>query len=492
MNGENNGNNNYNDDASNQWWGTLSSSLTVLQNSHKNFKTFFIEDEGHCSFGLYYGFLQEEFGNWVGSVFKEKSLLGKQRPALLSFLFAILIGSIVSFGLKTTNRSRKNVEVDNSELLEEGAVVKRPKSLLPQWFSSRFGICPLTAGYMTALTVHFATMILTDKFAHPLINPSMGPSAKVLSSYGINNPTLVVYDFEIWRLITSAFLSSGIISYILVMTFCWKYVKYIEERINDSSFFCVISSLLVCGYNLVYACLREGASCGNIALVIGINAFSVTMVARRADLGREQSPIFFPSPWIATGALYLFASVILPFNNWIMLSSALVIGICLGRFTIVDGNEILRENSMLSTPHLRLNKKIIGGMLLFYSLLFGLLVARIRRPDRLYENPYYTGCNLMYTDKAADIISMFTGDNDRRFLNENQNDTPICAEFCIPHIVSYGTEWGVERYLGTSLQHGLCEDVGFSDFFVAKTFSYWSFSLDVELFYTSNNYDDAE
>ena len=492
MNG-NNGDNNYDEDESNQWWENLSSSLTTLQASHGNFKTFFIDDEeGHCSFGLYYGFLQEGFGEWVGSVLKEKLVLGKQRPAVISLIFAIVFGTGITIGLIKSKRHKNNVEVDESELLEEARSVKKPKSLLPRWFSSRFMICPITAGYMGAITFYFLAMILTNVFAHPLINPSLGPSAKALSSHGINNPTLIVYDLEIWRLITSTFLSSGVIAYFVVMIFCWKYLRYIEERLNDTLLFTLILSLLVLGFNLIYACLREGASCGSIAMVIGMNAFSITMVKRRVDEGREQSPIFFPSPWIATGFVFILASVILPFNNWIMLGSAILLGFLLGQSVQVTGKERIPESSNLSNSAVVFSKKALSGFLLFYSFLFSLLVMRVIRPDRLYENPYYTGCNLMYTDKATDIVSKFSGGdgNDQRYLNNNNNESPICAEFCIPHIASYGTEWGVERYLGITLEHGLCEDAGFSDFFIAKTFTYWSFTLDVELFYSSSDYGD--
>jgi hypothetical protein len=60
----------------------------------------------------------------------------------------------------------------------------------------------------------------------------------------------------------------------------------------------------------------------------------------------------------------------------------------------------------------------------------------------------------------------------------------MCAEFCIPHIASRFVKIGVDK-LGVPIQRGQCQDVGYDERVADKTFAYMSYSLDVEVYYSS-------
>jgi Pectinacetylesterase len=57
-------------DPENEWFNVLTSSFRKIQKQHKNVATYFIESEGHCSFGLYYAMLEESFQEWAYNIVK--------------------------------------------------------------------------------------------------------------------------------------------------------------------------------------------------------------------------------------------------------------------------------------------------------------------------------------------------------------------------------------------------------------------------------------
>ena len=473
---------NYDDDDSDTWWTYLSSSLSSLENTHKNFKAFYREDEeGHCSFGLHYGFMQDDFGSWVGSIFKEDEVLGKRRPSVALFIFSTLFGLGVSVGLL---KKADKVEVDSVDLLQNRPQLKETRlSMIPIWLESHVQNSPITIGYMCTLTLYFWSMIFASSFTNILDNPSIGPTAGVLSSFGINNPSLVVYDFHWWRPFSAIIVCSGLLTYLIVMFICWKHSRQLEERLSNSYVLCQVAFMVSTGSNLIYASTRDGASCGSVSFVLGLNAFSISMAKRGLAIDQEDGALLFPSPWISTFFICLISCVVFPFNNWVLICSSVLLGIIIARFIDV-------EEGINAYEKMKINRKFLSAFIILSSLLFMTLILRLRKPDRLYENPYFTGCNQMFTDKAAEIVSMFSGDNGQerlRKLNDSMDGQAICAQMCVPHIASSGAEWGIERYLGVTLMHGTCEDIGYSDFYVAKTLSYFSYSLDVELFYLFND-----
>eukprot|EP00536_Pseudo-nitzschia_multiseries_P009621 jgi/Psemu1/201170/e_gw1.273.37.1 len=64
------GNNNI-DDYESQWYSELTKSVKYIKRRHSNVKSFWMESEGHCSFGLYYALQEETFGDFASSVFRE-------------------------------------------------------------------------------------------------------------------------------------------------------------------------------------------------------------------------------------------------------------------------------------------------------------------------------------------------------------------------------------------------------------------------------------
>merc|ERR1712161_45034 len=64
-------------------WNDLTSSTDTIKNNHKNVDTFFIDGEGHCTLGLYYGLQVEGFEDWTENIFK-MSVLPSDTPSSTS------------------------------------------------------------------------------------------------------------------------------------------------------------------------------------------------------------------------------------------------------------------------------------------------------------------------------------------------------------------------------------------------------------------------
>ena len=100
-------------------------------------------------------------------------------------------------------------------------------------------------------------MIFSEGLTHPLDNPSLGPSAKILSSFGINNPSLVVHEFHLYRLISSNFLCSGILTYFITISALLRCVKDVEKLLGNSNHFMFAIMIIAFGSNLLYSCLGK-------------------------------------------------------------------------------------------------------------------------------------------------------------------------------------------------------------------------------------------
>ena len=75
---------NGNDDGeSSIWWNNLTTSIDTIKINHKNVDTFFIDGEGHCTLGLYYGLQVEGFEDWAENIFK-MSVLPSDTPSATS------------------------------------------------------------------------------------------------------------------------------------------------------------------------------------------------------------------------------------------------------------------------------------------------------------------------------------------------------------------------------------------------------------------------
>jgi len=77
-----------------------------------------------------------------------------------------------------------------------------------------------------------------------------------------------------------------------------------------------------------------------------------------------------------------------------------------------------------------------------------------------------------------------------RWLGENEHDDLDfqCAAFCIPHLITPMFKHATKRK-GVPIHKGTCQDQGYSSKILDKTFSAFSYSLDVELY--GSTYDDG-
>jgi hypothetical protein len=192
-----------------------------------------------------------------------------------------------------------------------------------------------------------------------------------------------------------------------------------------------------------------------------------------------------------------------------MLLSAILLGTIFAKFLLEEEEESQRTNASsvseedewldhagddnMSSTNYSIRRRPLFVFSGIYGILFVVLVARLRQPDRLYQNAFYTGCTLLHTDEVGTVMNYVDNDRRRRGLEEGDNDFDydnMCAEFCVPNIAALGTVFRVYLVVGLQLQKGQCQDLGCEDHLVDKTFSFATYSLDVEIFTQSNNYDD--
>ena len=91
-------------DYESQWYSELTSSLDMIQAKHKNVETYWINDEGHCSFGLYYALQNDGFADWAGGIFQESAVTMAPRPAIGAFFVSLLVGFGLAVGILFASR----------------------------------------------------------------------------------------------------------------------------------------------------------------------------------------------------------------------------------------------------------------------------------------------------------------------------------------------------------------------------------------------------
>ena len=470
-----------------QWWSELSASLTTIQNKHANVKTFFIDEEQHCSFGLYYPLQQDGFEEWAGDIFAESRVLGHTSHSVPLFLLSIVLGSLLAAGALYSQKQQRQIDdMDDGIFLKDSDDEHTQRLVRARLLGilGRFKSYPVTSGYFLAVTLYFWIMIICEGFAHPINNPSLGPSAIVLNSYGINNPSIIVYKTQMFRLITSSFLCSGLLTYAMAVICLWCFVKPLEETIGSTNFG-LLCGTVVLGTNLVYAVFANGASCSSMALILGLNTFSI-MVRRKMKEGNCM--ITFTSIFFA-----MLLSVVFTFNSWFMLVLAIMLGLISPQvlFDISEnfsaGDDDVSEVRK-ARPKFKLNKKPLYFVAAFYGVIFLILLLRLPRPNKLYLQPYYTGCCLQYSDGIDYLEANFnSGEGERRFAEDGDYQN-LCAQFCVPHLASRLVVFGTQRF-NLPITSGTCEANGYDEHLTDKTFNFATYSLDVEI-YTKSGYED--
>ena len=483
-------------DDQSQWYGELTSSLSTVQKQHKNVATFWIESEGHCSFGLYYPLQEDGFADWASQIIREQRM-GNSTHAPAFFFLSVAIGALVFVGAYyARRRSSREIGVINSEGFLEDATIADDDTFA-KGSSASSGFCeslaksvitfPITASYTLTLSLYFIIMLISQGFVHPLNNPSLGPSAISLSHFGINNPSLVVYRGQVYRLLVSSFLCSGVLTYLIVLLCLWFFARPLEKMLHNHLQFGSVFVLLMLGTNIFFALVSSGASCSSVALAIGLNMVYIILRRRLEDssiVGITISTIF----------VTLLVVFVFPFNSWKMLLIGIIVGTLISMFVITIASKepsMIQddglENTKLDVNPVKLSRRGLSGFCGILLLMFLVLLFRIRRPNKLYMEPYYTGCNVMYAagDDVANVMSMYGSSFRRRLEDDN-----ICAQFCIPHLASKLTVFGAQRLLSLPLVLGECEDIGYDVHMADKTVQVSGYSLDFEIFTMSESEED--
>ena len=481
------------DDVIDQFWKEYTNSLNFIQQKHANVQTYFIDGEGHCSFGLYYALQTDGFNDWASPIVRENFIIGKSRPSLKSFLCGLCLSLSILFGILYASQKRKPIQLQDVILLNNQ--MKTP-SFLQTYMDSltnfllRFKSCPITITYAFMISFYFISMLIVGGITHPLNNPSLGPNAVTLSSFGINNPTLIVYNYENWRLLSSSFLCSGIITYTVAILCLRTYVRHFEAQLKDTKLFVVIFTLILLGSNLIYASVASGASCSSMAVVLGLNASSIAL---RNKISNCEDQNNIQVSWKMQIFLFIFVSLLFPFNSFIILISATAIGYFLTPMVVSDNDINSEDDTNVESRDDSIFQELpkvawmtTNMILLSYGIIFVALLSHLVKPDIKYKYPLLTGCEMVYSTDVSDFVGNYIQSNNERYLEEDES---MCAQLCVPHLIFRPMFWGSHQFTSFSIQHGLCEDNGYDVHVADKTFHEYTITLDVELYYKSE-YED--
>jgi hypothetical protein len=470
---------NDNDDGEGSWSNDMLTSLETVQEEYSNVNVFEIDGQGHCSFGLQYALQEDGFDDFATSIISEQQLLRKTASSVPYFTLSLALGSLlfVTASLARAKNQKQSAEASSdafkSDLIpkqswkDKAAFVVGP--LLP--YVQKYEKCPITSGLFLTTSLYFVFMLLSGGFEHPLNNPSLGPPASTLSTFGINNPTLIVSKDQFLRLFTSNFLCSGILTYLIFARHVFKCMRHVEAALSSNIVFGAVLLAIGIGSNLVYTLFGEGASCGSIALGLGMNVFSIAMSKK---YGFEQQ---FPRLWGTVFFHTLVAVTIFPFNSWIMIVAAMVIG-ALASQSIVKMDDYFSMQSQFD----RFSKVALGVISVIYVILFIVIASNVPTPDSHYQYPYLTGCSMMYTSDLDAVLQDFGGG--RRKLGDYDG---FCAQFCVPHLIDKPFYLGVGRFTGYDMTQGMCEEIGYDEHVADKTITYFGYSLDIEAFSVSSD-----
>ena len=410
---------------------------------HKNVDFYVIDSEGHCSFGLYYPLQEEGFQSWASPIVKEGSFVGNRRVSTACFFFSLAMGGFIILLIRRMRwkaSGEKELLSDGDDAcstqarrLSSGYILSTFRPLL-----TRFEKCPFSAAYILASTIYFLAMILSQGFAHPLDNPTLGPSAAGLSAFGINNAALVVYEMQHFRMLTANFVYSGFITFVAGIVTLYR--TGVESYMMDAGhpfwhFPFVALSVAGCA-NLVYDCLGNGASCSGLALSLGLHAF---WTATQRRLGNSSSTFSAP---IGTSAL-LFAigcTPLFPFDSCLVMAASVMSGLCLGFFLTTGeecGAELGGEAPKISnetSKTISVDWRFAKGMGLLYGLLYTVILFRVPAPAASGLHPSLTGCRLVYADQIDDIAKAYSGGNGGGDGEDWFDGQSLCAQLCLPHI----------------------------------------------------------
>jgi len=485
-------------DYEQEWWEELTTAIESVENDYPNTHTYWMEGDNHCSFGLYYPLLEDGFDDWAGAIVKERS------PRLNlgvsgTFLLALALGSGLMWMTMRQGRKKDSPRNDGFVKMDDdqsGTAVSRSRL----WTTQRLeGLSswPMTAGYLFIITVHCAITFVRARFAHPFENPSLGPTALGLSKYGILNPSMIVYKYQILRILSSACLCSGVLTYLLAAMSLFWVIRPLEQRVPRGHFAIVLGLLMIVPSAIYSWSIDGGATCAANTVILGL--WMVDAIWRK-QAGRNVC-------CLGTGIVFfsILLSVLFPFNSWILIVATLVTSVVIGTLLIKASGDEREPN--LETPTVGVSgtqyamNKMGVLSLAALALVAWLALMVVRKPAQLYaEHPYYTGCDLKYADDIYDYVKAYYGDERRLWTRQLGKDDKednddgyannFCAQFCVPHVASKGVHIGAQRFFDLTVKKGTCEQAGYTMFVVEKTFEYASYSQDVEIYSSTNVFDD--
>ena len=475
------------------WTNHLESSLSTIQGEYSNVDVFYINGNGHCSFGLEYALQEDGFDEFALNIMKEQQIARKTASSFPFFSLSAALGLLLAL-TASISRSKREKVVSNEYTIEasEPSPQKSKWSLFKRSITAllnpilplvqRYEKCPITSGIFLTVTLYFIFMLIEGGFDHPFNNPSLGPSATTLSTYGINNPTLIVEKKQVIRLFSSSFLCSGVLTYLIFTRSVFKCMRHVEAALSSNIVFATVLFIIGIGSNLIYTLVGQGASCGSLALSLGLNTFSITM-SRKYGFDLQ-----FPRPWFAVVINTLFGVLLFPFNSWIMIVAALLLG------AFVAPMAVKMDDYFSVQSHIeRVKKGVLVGILVIYFVMFVLILCNVPKPDTYYQYAYLTGCSMMYTYDLQSIMDDFGFGGRRRMTTMRQlggdgfNYDELCAQVCVPHLIDKPFYYGVGRFTDYTVSQGRCLDNGYSVHAVDKTITYLGYSLDVEGYFADDN-----
>lgn len=440
-----------------EWWNGIVTSMNAVQKKHdKNVFFYTIDGEGHCSFGLYYPLQDEGFESWASPIVKEGRVIGNHRPSAVSFTISFALGGACLMAAIAAARQKNESKLLDEETSDSNnhranrlsSSMLRLKGIAIL-HASRYSSYPWTASYLFTISLYFILMLIIQGFAHPLDNPTLGPSAVGLSSFGINNPSLIIYQMEHYRLFTSTFVCSGVITFLPVFFSMYKYGAALESAMMENKHphwvFAIVAAIISLGVNLMYACVGNGASGTSLSLVIGLNVFC-GILKRRSDTSSAYTP--YNKPYISSWGFTLFVALIgctplFPFDSPVTILAAIVIGTVLGLFLFQ--NTLLGSTEGKSGYTVRWN--IVRGTGVLFFVMYLLVLLGVPSPEIRNIHPYLTGCNLVYSDQIGDFVEQYAGNYRGRMLEGNDDlfgGQNMCAQLCVPHLVHRPLVWGAK------------------------------------------------
>ena len=222
--------------------------------------------------------------------------------------------------------------------------------------------------------------------------------------------------------------------------------------------------------------MNVGVSCGSLGLMLGLSALSMVLRIRFPHVDNPNYSVKY---------FYTFSFVIIAlvsiFDHWIMFLSSILISVFIGYALFVptsipstieveadyELDQDMNKNNITSDQkkHYTPRMKIWILLSLTYTILLStILLNKTSKPNENYTMPYLTGCDMMYSTAILE-------------------DT--CCQICIPKsvssiITSYSL---IEKFAGYEFAMGMCDEVGYEEHAVDKTFKYFSYALDVEVYY---------